>query len=340
MLPSVSIIMAVRNADGLVREKIRHLLTLDYPETLIEILVVSDGSTDETDQILAEERDPRLKAERLPEHRGKAAALNQAIRKARHELLLFIDIRPHLDPGALRQLVTNFGDPTVGAVTGELRLRSGDNDAGSRAVGDLYWRYEQWIRKSESAIDSAVGVYGGFYAVRRSLATTLPDGLILDDMLQPMSVVRQGYRVVLDPTARVWDTWPKTSRGEFRRKVRTLAGNFQLIRLAPWLLRPSNRVWFQFTSHKILRLTAPIFLLFLLACSLALAGVPSYRWFALAQIAFYVLGVVGMRSRAGILRTIAGPAAAFCLLNAAASVGMWQFLVNGHQLKNIWVPSE
>jgi len=167
----------------------------------------------------------------------------------------------------------------------------------------------------------------------------MPEGLILDDMLQPLSVVRQGYRSVLDEQAHVWDGWPKTAGGEFRRKVRTLAGNFQLVRVAPWLLSRSNRVRFQFVSHKLLRLVAPALLIATLMSSLLLAQIPFYRWLALAQLAFYFLGIVGMRVHAGMFSRIAGPAAAFCLLNAAAVAGFWQFLVKGSDLRKIWVPS-
>jgi len=338
--PSVSLIMAVHNGGALLQEKIEHLLTHDYPEALVEVLIVSDGSTDETDVILEGIRHPRLRTWRLPEHRGKSAALNQAILEARHEILVFIDIRPRLETGALARLVTNFADPSVGAVAGELHLRSGDHDAGSGAVSGLYWRYEQWVRKSESAIDSVVGVYGGFYGVRRSLAVTMPEGLILDDMLQPLAVVRQGYRSVLDAGAHVWDTWPKTAHGEFRRKVRTLAGNFQLVRIAPWLLGRTNRVRLQFVSHKLLRLIVPAFLVFALASSLALSHWQLYRWLTLAQLGFYLLGVLGMRAQARVLRKIAGPVAAICLLNAAAIAGFWHFLVKGDDLRKIWLPSE
>jgi cellulose synthase/poly-beta-1,6-N-acetylglucosamine synthase-like glycosyltransferase len=338
--PTVSVILAVYNGAALLREKIEHLLTLDYPEELIEVLVVSDGSTDDTDAILKAMQHPRLRTWRLAEHRGKVAALNQAIQEARHEILLFIDIRPRLEAGALASLVSNFADPKVGAAAGELRLRSGDHDAGSRAVGGLYWRYEQWIRTSESAIDSAVGVYGGFYAVRRSLAVQLPEGLILDDMLQPLSVIRQGYRCVLDESALVWDVWPKTAKGEFRRKVRTLAGNFQLVRVAPWLLTRENRVRAQFISHKLLRLVAPALLFLALLSSLALAHQPLYLWLAVGQLCFYLLGVLGLRTQLPGLRQITGPAAAFCLLNAAAIAGFWQFIAKGKNLQKIWVPSE
>ena len=131
----------------------------------MEIVIVSDGSTDGTDDILEEY--PSVKSIRCSEHRGKAAALNAGIRCATGEILLFLDIRPWMENGALRLLLSNFADPSVGCVAGELVLRDDGQDAGARAVGSLYWRYEQWIRNCEAKVDSPLGVYGGFYAVRK-----------------------------------------------------------------------------------------------------------------------------------------------------------------------------
>jgi biofilm PGA synthesis N-glycosyltransferase PgaC len=185
------------------------------------------------------------------------------------EVIVFVDIRPEIAAGALQQLVGNFADPAVGCVSGNLKLRGEGHDATSAAVGDFYWRYEQWIRTCESQIDSPVGVYGGFYAIRRELAVQQPDGIILDDMFQPLSIIRQGYRSVVDLQAFVYDTWPKKVEGEFHRKVRTLAGNFQLFQMAPWTLTPQNRVLFQLVSHKVMRLLVPYLLALLLVSAIA-----------------------------------------------------------------------
>ena len=229
--PSVSIVLPVHNGEPFLRWKIDHLLHLDYAN-LREIIIVSDGSTDCTADILAKVQHPIVRPIILRDQVGKAAALNAGVSLASAEIVLFVDIRPAIGPGAIEHLVSNFADPRVGCVTGELSLRVGDHDAATSAIGGLYWRYEQWIRKCESAFDSPVGVYGGFYAVRRSVLVNQPDGMILDDMFQPLSIIRQGFRSVLDPSAKVYDTWPRRE-GEFTRKVRTLAGNYQLFRVAP-----------------------------------------------------------------------------------------------------------
>ena len=337
--PSVSIILAVHNGASLLREKIEHLLSLDYPPELIEVIVVSDGSTDGTNEILRAQQRPRVRPIICQEHRGKAAALNAGMARATGELLLFVDIRPRLELKALRFLVSNFADPEVGCAAGQLVLNNEGHDPGTGAVGGLYWRYEQWIRDCEAKVDSPLGVYGGFYAVRRTLARPLPDGAILDDMLQPLSTVRQGYRSVLDKRAIVFDSWPKTAAGEFNRKVRTLAGNFQMLQLAPWLLRNENRLRFSLASHKLLRLLVPVLLVVVLWAAWALRSAsPLYAIVLLGQLAFYLLGALGFAWGTLLgLNRVTGPANAFCLLNAAVLVGFYKFLFTRGPLWRIWV---
>jgi glycosyltransferase involved in cell wall biosynthesis len=337
MLPRVSIILAVHNGAALLRQKIDHLLSLEYPRDRLEIVVVSDGSTDDTDEILKELLNPAVRSLRCPEHRGKAAALNLGIQSATGEILLFLDIRPWIEKNALQLLLSNFADPRVGCVAGELVLRDDGHDAGAKALGGLYWRYEQWIRNCEAKVDSPLGVYGGFYAIRRKLARALPEGTILDDMLQPLSVIRQGYRSVLDLRARVYDIWPKSLSGEFHRKVRTLAGNFQLIQLAPWLLSRQNRLRFELISHKLMRLLVPILLVILLVSSALLANRSLlYAGVLAAQVFFYVLAALGAGRGIPVLMRVAAPASAFCMLNVAVVVGFYKFLFTRGPLWKIW----
>ena len=337
IFPTVSIILAVHNGAALLRQKVAHLLSLNYPQDRMEIEIVSDGSTDGTDDILKEFQDPRIKCFQCSEHLGKAAALNIGMQSATGEILLFLDIRPWIESNALQLLVSNFEDPGVGCVTGELVLREDGHDAGAKAVGGLYWRYEQWIRDCEAKVDSPLGVYGGFYAIRRKLASALPEGTILDDMLQPLSVIRQGYRSVLDLRARVYDIWPRSLRGEFHRKVRTLAGNFQLLQLAPWLLSRQNRLRFELISHKLMRLLVPLLLVILLVSSASLAIHSRLYAGALAsQIVFYILAALGSARNIPILTRLAAPASAFCMLNAAVVVGFYKFLFTRGPLWKIW----
>jgi cellulose synthase/poly-beta-1,6-N-acetylglucosamine synthase-like glycosyltransferase len=334
--PSVSIVLAVRNGMALLPWKMTHLFNSDYPN-IKEIIVVSDGSTDGTAEFLAGLSDPRLKTILLKEHCGKAVALNAGMKQATADVLLFVDVRPRIAPGAIQNLVSHFADPKIGCVTGELVLVQGGNNAVAGAVGGLYWRYEQWIRKCEASYDSPVGVYGGFYAVRRTLAVPQPAGIILDDMFQPLSIIRQGYRSVVEPRAFVYDEWPQKTQTEFHRKVRTLAGNFQLMQLAPWVLTPQNRVFFQLISHKILRLFVPYLFMSALVASLLLAGGSHfYAALAIIQLLGLLLAMISFQSRIPLLGRIGSPIAALLMLNAAAVVGLYRFLATRGPLWRIW----
>ncbi|HEU4634824.1 MAG TPA: glycosyltransferase, partial [Edaphobacter sp.] len=162
----VSVVMAVHNGLARLDQQLEHLLSLE-PALVREVIVVSDGSNDGTAEALQQINDPRLHTIVLPEQGGKATALNHGIAVATGDIVLFVDIRPKIAEGSLRKLLSNFADPTVGCVAGELVLNTDGHDAAASAVSGVYWRYEQWIRNCEAAWDSPVGVYGGFYAARR-----------------------------------------------------------------------------------------------------------------------------------------------------------------------------
>lgn len=333
---SVSLVMAVHNGVHLLEEQMAHLQSLD-PGSVREIIVVSDGSTDGTAERLAAWQAPRLRTILLEQKGGKASALNHGIAAATGEILLFLDIRPKVSEGALEKLLSNFADPTVGCVAGELLLDTSGHDAAASAVSGVYWKYEQWIRNCEAAYDSPVGVYGGFYAARRELITPFPAGIILDDMFQPLAIVRKGYRSVLDRTACVTDRWPGKAAGEFQRKVRTLAGNFQLAAMAPWILSRQNRVRFQLVSHKLLRLLVPYLFLVLLLSSTWL-GVSSLPWrvVAMAQWAGWGAALLSLRIKLPGLQRYAAALGALLVLNAAAVVGLYTFLFTKGPLWKIW----
>jgi poly-beta-1,6-N-acetyl-D-glucosamine synthase len=338
--PSLSVVLAVHNGAARLPRQIERLLGLDYPN-VAEIIIVSDGSTDGTAELLARQHHPRLKTIVLNEHSGKAVAVNAGVAKATADIILFVDIRPEIATGAIQQLVSNFADPKVGCVAGELILRKELQDATSAAVSGVYWRYEKWIRTCESICGSPVGVYGGFYAIRRELAVQQPAGMILDDMFQPLSIIRQGYRSVLDPKAYVYDSWPAKIEEEFHRKVRTLAGNFQLFQLAPWTLSPRNPVLFQLVSHKIMRLVVPYLMVLLLVSALALSRASLfYAVIAAIQTCCWTVAIAALRFRIPVLYRVAAPASALLVLKAAAVVGLYRFLFTRGPLWKIWNSSQ
>src|SRR5262249_19783767 len=200
--------------------------------------------------------------------------------------------------GALRALIANFSDQRVGAVSGELLL---DQEAGNPQTGagmGFYWRYEKFIRFHESRADSTVGVTGALYAFRHRLFRPIPPDTLLDDVLIPMQIVRQGYRVLFEPEARAYDTVAPTAQAELTRKVRTIAGNFQLFWREHWLLNPrANRLWFQTLSHKFCRLLGPLCLTAIFVSNLFLVERPVYRVLLLLQVLFYAAAMAGHLSR-------------------------------------------
>ena len=314
--------------------KLKALTQLNYPADRTEIVVVSDGSTDETNSILA--RFAISTSRRIilnPHHAGKASGLNDAIEVARGEIVVFTDVRQEIDANAVRLLLENFAHPSVGCVSGELIL--GRRDTGDSAAGiGTYWKLEKRLRKMESVSGSTIGATGALYAVRRSLLPSLPIGTILDDVYIPMHVIRSGSRVVFDSRARVWDV-PDLGHGcEFSRKVRTLSGNYQLLRLAPWLLSGANPVRFRLVSHKLMRLLVPFALLALLISSSLIPG-STYRAALALQIAFYALSASTfvVPKRVGMWTRVADAAFTFVLANTAAVVAFANF-IGGRQV--VW----
>jgi cellulose synthase/poly-beta-1,6-N-acetylglucosamine synthase-like glycosyltransferase len=345
--PAITVAVAAYNEAAHVAARIENLLAQDYPAGLFDILVVSDGSTDGTDDILerlAAGQD-RLRVLTRRANAGKAAALNDALAAATGELIVFADARQRFAPDVLTRLAENFADPQVGSVSGELILTQGEGSVAAQ-VG-LYWRYEKAIRRAESACGSMLGATGAIYAIRRALWRPLPPGTLLDDFLTPMRIVLRGERAIFDGRARAYDRVSTRAGQEFRRKARTLAGNYQAFAAEPGLLLPwrNPATWFQVCSHKFLRLMVPWALLALLAASLAAPG-GFYLLAALAQAAFYGVALAGMsRERAGqpIRWRLAGLAWTFAALNAAAAAGLWIWLrgdAHGRVWKKAYAPPQ
>jgi cellulose synthase/poly-beta-1,6-N-acetylglucosamine synthase-like glycosyltransferase len=320
-LPSVSIVIAARNEGARIGARIENLLGLDYPASKRQIIVVSDGSTDATVDVL--ERYSRDVIAIAVPPSGKALALNVGVLRATSDIVVFADARQVFAADALCELVAPFADGRIGAVTGELLLdaespcrRSGTDRrtrsasrAEDRRVGErrrtlrstiadgvgLYWTYEKQLRRFESAVDSTLGATGAIYAIRRSLWRPLPADTILDDVLTPMRAVLAGYRVVFNERACAFDRAAVDSDAEARRKIRTLAGNYQILSLEPRLLSPwANRVWLQYMSHKVGRLAVPYALLTMFAASLVLSATHVFYQLVLGgQVLFYLLAGCG-----------------------------------------------
>ena len=335
--PTVSVLLVARDEETRVGERLDNLLRLDYPADRIEILLGSDGSIDATVQAAHPYAD-RVRVLDFPTRRGKAAVLNDLAARARGEILAFADARQTFSAGTMRALVAPFHDPRVGGVSGELVLDGGGERSEVGAGVGAYWRYEKAIRKAESALGSTVGATGAIYAIRRALYAPVPPDTILDDVLVPMRVVRKGYRVVFEPRATAFDRPSEDARQEFRRKVRTIAGNFQLFTREPWLLAPGrNPVWFQTVSHKVLRLVGPALLAVMFLMSALLASDPVYGIALLVQTLVPTAALVGAAQGSSRRRLpLASAALVFVLLQAATVVAIERFAQG--RLAGIWEP--
>jgi glycosyltransferase involved in cell wall biosynthesis len=316
MTPPLTVVIAAHNEASRIAVRVRDTLDQDYPAENLHVIVVDDGSTDGT-AAAADIGDARIKVLRLPRNGGKAAALNAGIAAVTTSLVVFTDARQRFAPGALQALAEPLADHEVGAVSGELVIAP--DTAGRAADIGLYWRIETALRESEAQLGWLHGVSGAIHAMRRELIPTLPAGLILDDMYLPIAALFAGKRVWMTRDAVALDSGSRDESEEFRRKLRTLAGNWQLMAKLPRLLNPfTNPVFFAFVSHKLLRLLAPWALIAALVASLC-AQQPLYTaLFALQLLAYAVAALAIVRPQAAARIPMAGTAGTFVMLNAAA----------------------
>ena len=269
--PKVSILMVVFNEEIIIERKLDNLLALDYPKELLSIFVIDDASTDKTRDIVGNYANRNVQLIEIAERKGKSHGLNVGMSLIKDEFVLMVDARQVLDKGCLSSLIEWFGSKEVGAVSGELLFRGDDQEGYAQGLG-FYWTYEKWIRKNEARIASVPGVTGALYLMRRSLFKSIPEDTLIDDVLIPMQIIESGGRVVFDNSAIAWDIPSTNIKREKLRKVRTLKGNLQLLcRNGSWVLPGKHPIWWQFVSHKILRLFVPYFAILAFISSLALA---------------------------------------------------------------------
>ena len=289
-LPAVSFIIPAYNEERDLPAKLENLAELDYPKELLEVVFVSDGATDRTNEILATAEHGNVRVIYLPTRGGKASAVNQAVERARHGLLVLSDAATLFAPDAIRKLVRHFEDSQVGVVCGALQFHG---SLESRQTEGVYWRYEGMLRLMESRLGVSLTASGAIYAVRRKCFVALPANTLVEDLMVPMNARKQGYRVLYDPEARATDFAPATVGGEFARRVRIATGSFRA--LGQLLRGPLDPLTgFAFFSHKLLRWILPLLLIGMLLASALLADHHAvYRTMFAAQGVFYLWGMVG-----------------------------------------------
>lgn len=318
--PTVSILVPAYNEADAIEAKIRNSVTLDYPEDKLEVVIASDGSTDETGEIAQRVSDgTRVRTLAYPQNRGKIAVLNDSVRQVRGEVCVFSDASAALERDAIRNLVANFADSRVGAVSGTYRVLKA-SEARMGKAEDVYWKYETFLKRQESALGCVVGGHGQILAIRTALYPFPNPGIINDDYVVPLQILKRGYRVVYEPTAVACEEAHEMSG--FKRRIRIMAGNIQQVREIKELIWPPQWLGlFFFLSHKILRLVVPFAMVVLAVSNLLLLSQPHYAKAAILQFFFYALALLGVwqRLHPKLLRV----PYYFCMVNAAVFVAIY-----------------
>lgn len=324
VLPELTVLLCIYNGADLLKIRIDDIMTNGYPKELLKLIVISDGSTDFPHQVINSLPYSNIEFLHYEVNKGKSFALNEGLKMATTEIIAFADIRQTFAKHTLEQLALSFNDIKVGAASGNLHILKETGNLQSDP--GLYWQYEKWIRRKESELYSLLGVTGAVYMARRELIPNVPEGILLDDMYVPLSMVKLGYQIKFVENAIAYDKSSSTIKEEFNRKVRTLAGNFQLFSLLPWLVNPvNNPVFFQFFSHKVMRLFMPYALVLLFITSIHGNG-----WFfglaTAVQVLFYIYSFISyklIKKNKGL--PFSGLCVSFCSLNLAAFIAGWKY---------------
>ncbi len=334
--PDVIMIVVGYNEGQRIGSKIETCLNQDYDATRLKVLIASDGSTDHMCDIVARHPDPRVSLLANTARRGKAACLNDAVSHTQQPIIVFTDARQRLHPQAVSRLVANFADPAIGAVSGELVFEDENGSPFSEGIG-AYWKYEKFIREHEAISGSVVGVTGALYAIRRECYTPIPVETILDDVAIPMQAAMQGWRISFESGAIAYDKPSQDAEKEKVRKVRTLAGNFQLMHLVKGITQPwANPLWGRFFAHKVLRLICPLALVAALLshAALALNGGGLFLWSFFIHILGYLVTIASMSSPRLQASTPLRLCATFLHLNLFVVLGFLSYATG--QQSHLW----
>jgi len=321
--PEVTIVIAAFNEASHIEAKLQSLSQLDYPSERWQVVLVDDGSTDDTVARAEALKLPWLRVLKLSQNSGKPVALNAAMKCVETEYCVFMDARQRVSANALKSLIAHFDDPAIGAVSGELMIVDEENP--EQVNVGLYWRYEKALREMESRLFSTSGATGALYAIRSEYFQPLHQDAILDDFDTPVNVLKLGKRVIFEPSAQVFDSSQSSLDDEFRRKLRTLTGNFQSFAHHAWLFSPTrNPIFWQFLSHKVFRLAVPWALLILLPAS-ALAGGWWWNLVFIGQVMFYALALGAAKVDILKRNKLSSFAQTFVQLNLAAWLAAYRY---------------
>lgn len=330
-IPGVTFVIAAHNEEKHIREKLANLRELEYPRERLQIIIVSDGSTDGTNELLSSAADDQIEVILLPSRAGKANGLNTGVAKAKHDILVFSDAATLFASDALIKLVRHFSNPTIGVVCGFLRFRS---SAESQQTEGVYWKYETVLRLMEARLGATLTASGAIYALRRECFRPLTPDVVIEDFVVPMRARQLGYSVHCDPEAVALEYAAPTVSGEFTRRVRLAGGSFRAVKdLVRVRLNPITTL--ALASHKLLRWVVPFLLILMFAANLFLIGSRIYLAALVCQVGCYVWGLLGFRFREQMKRVRFGLVGYFWVaMNLAFLVGFWRYL-SGRQ-DSVW----
>lgn len=328
--PTVTLLVAAYNEEEDIQTKIFNSLTQDYPAERIKYMFVTDGSSDRTPEIV--ERYPQLTHLHRPERQGKLAAVERAMKKVDTDIVVFTDANTILNPQAIKNLARHFANPQVGAVAGEKRIISADEDAAAGAGEGFYWKYENTLKRWDSELHTVVGAAGELFAIRTSCFEAVPRDSIIEDFYLTLRIAQAGNRVIYEPEACAEELPSANSGEELKRKIRIAAGGIQSVVRLKALLNPVKYGWlsFQYISHRVLRWTlAPLALLVILLSNMALAliGSPFYQVLLACQLAFYLFALLGylMENKRMRIKLFFIPYY-FFLMNYAVYAGFYRYI--------------
>jgi len=327
-LPKISLIIPAHNEELVIEEKIKNSLAIDYPRELYDIVIVSDGSEDNTNEIINRYATQynNISFHSYPKRQGKANALNVAISHSKGDILVFTDANVMFKKESIRQLISNFSDPQIGGACGKVLLYS---SISKEILGEgLYMKYERYIHEAESKIKTMIGTDGGMYAIRKTLYKPLAPKTILDDFVIAMQVVAESYSIVYEDKAIGYEEASAAMEDEFKRKVRIFAGGFQSLWTLQDILNPFKHpvVTFQFLSHKLFRWLSPIFMLGLLIANLFLLNQLFYLVLFISQVIFYSLALIGLYFPKARRSSFVYFPLYFSAVNLAALFGLFRYL--------------
>ena len=334
--PQVSFLITAYNEEKDIAKKLKNCFELDYPSDNLEIVVASDGSTDSTDDIVKgyEENEAGIKVvlHRVDGRLGKTAAQNSAVKICRGEIIIFSDAASMYDPAAVRALVKNYADPKVGAVSGMYTyIKDGSTSAGLATI--LFWKLENFIKSRQTKIKTITGCCGCIYSLRKNLYTDLPPEII-SDLVEPLTIIKQGYRIVFEPDALALEETAGDTEDEFKMRIRVIVRGMNGMLFVKDLFNPKKYpfVAFQLISHKLLRWLVPIFTIIVFISNVLLFTANTfYSLLFLGQIFFYGLAVTGyFKEKKGVHKIYFYLPLYFCTVNLASLISIFKVLRKEH----------